>query len=308
MQSFSEPFVSDLASVIFDGLIVHDGKSVLEANDRAARIFGYDSGDSMIGVPYLTLLAPDGRRDVETRISAGTEGRYSAFCRNRDGTDFAVDVNVREILRNGLRARLVAFRYSADHGELGDAFIQRSVAFDQAVQALATTIEQRDSFTAGHQNRVSYLATRVAEMLGMSEREITTIKIAGNIHDIGKVSVPAEILMKPSKLSTQEYNLIKIHPEAGQAIVKGIDFDGPVSDIILQHHERLDGSGYPLGIQDPIPPARVIAVADVYDALTSSRPYRAGMTPEKAINLMRDKEGRRLDALALDTLTSLVLH
>lgn len=308
MRLFSEPFVSDLVSAVFDGLIVHDGRTVTEANDRAGRIFGYDSGESMIGLPYQALLAPGGRRATERRVNAQTEGRYSTLCRRHDGTEFAADVNVKEIGRKGARIRLVALRYSADDGHsVDDAFIQRSLAFDQTVVALATTIEQRDSFTAGHQTRVSLLGTQIAESLGMSEREIATIRTAGNIHDIGKVAVPAEILMKPGSLSKQEYELIKNHPESGYAIVKSIDFDGPVRDIIRQHHERIDGSGYPLGINDPVPSARIIAVADVYDAMTSSRPYRAGMSPDDTIHHMKEKESG-LDPLALDKLTSLVLR
>lgn len=304
MQRFSEAFVSDLVSVVFDGLIVHDGAVVTDANERAARIFGYDNAESMVGLPYRALLAPSGRRPVEMRVSSGTEGRYNALCRRRDGLDFAVDVNTREVSWHGARMRIAAFRLAADdHNAVGEALIHRSLALDQTVRALATTIEQRDAFTAGHQTRVSALGTRIADRLAMTEREIETIRIAGNIHDIGKISVPAEILMKPSALSEQEYNLIKLHPGAGRAIVSGVEFDGPVREAILQHHERIDGSGYPDGIDNLIPEARVIAVADVYDALTSSRPYRAGMAPEDALDLMHGQEGGGLDPDALNELS-----
>lgn len=308
MLFFSEAIVSEVVAVAFDGIIAHDGKLITDANERAARIFGYDSPESMVGLPYRALLAPSGRRSTEMRVASRTEGRYSALCRRRDGSDFIVDVNAREFTYDGTRTRLVAFRYSMNDDSLdGESLIQRSLALDQTVTALATTIEQRDVFTAGHQSRVSALGIKIATGLGMTDREITTIRIAGNIHDIGKISIPAEILMKPGRLTRQEYDLIKIHPTMGWSIVKSVDFDGPVQQIIVQHHERLDGSGYPDGIRDPIPQARVIAVADVYDALTSSRPYRAGMDPASAISLMEEEEGSRLDPDALAKLAALVL-
>lgn len=310
MHFFSKAIVSDIVAVAFDGIIAHDGEFITDANERVARIFGYDSAEAMVGLPYHELLSPFGRRSTEMRIASGTEGRYSALCRRRDGRDFFVDVNARELTHEGTRARLVAFRYSSanDDDPAGEALIQRSQALDQTVMALATTIEQRDAFTAGHQSRVSELGIKVATALGMSDREVTMIRIAGNIHDIGKISIPAEILMKPGALTAEERNLIKIHPVMGSSIVKSVDFDGPVQEIILQHHERLDGSGYPDGIQDPIPPARVISVADVYDALTSARPYRAGMEPTTAISLMHEQEAHRLDPDALAKLSSIVLQ
>lgn len=307
MRLFSEVFVSDLVSAVTDGVIVHDGEVITDANDRAAAILGYESAEEMVGLPYRALLAPSGYHAAEPRVASGTEGRYHVLCRRKDGVEISVEVSTRETTVNGRRARIKAFHYAdEDQTPFGESLIHRSLALDQTVKALAMTIEQRDAFTAGHQNRVSALATRVAAALGMSSREIATIRIAGNIHDIGKISVPAEILMKPSALTEQELNLIKIHPAAGAAIVGGVEFEGPVHQTILQHHERLDGSGYPGAIADPIPEARIIAVADVYDALTSSRPYRAGMTPGDALDLMNEQEGGRVDANALEMLSRVV--
>ncbi|MGA8262779.1 MAG: HD domain-containing phosphohydrolase [Arenicellales bacterium] len=308
MHIFSEDVVSDVAAVAFDGLIAHDGSLITDANERAARIFGFDTAESMVGLPYTTLLAPSARRSTQMRITSGTEGRYSTLCRHSNGSNFVADINTREMTYKGSRTRLVAIRHSAnDDKPIDEALIHRSLALDQTVTALATTIEQRDMFTAGHQSRVSQLGIRIARALDMSDREITTIRIAGNIHDIGKISIPAEILMKPGRLTHEEFNLIKIHPSMGSSIVKTVDFDGPVGQTILQHHERLDGSGYPNAIKDPIPEARVIAAADVYDAMTSDRPYRAGIDPARALSLMHEEETGRLDANALEKLASVVL-
>lgn len=306
-EMLSGPFVADVISVVFDGVIVHDGAAVLEVNERAAQMFGYDSRESLKGVPYSSLFSEESRKVTKTRISRRTEGCYSALCRRADGEEFPADLNARETAIDGLRARIVALRYGHGGESTGaEALVQRSLALDQTVTSLATTIEQRDTFTAGHQSRVAVLGMRIAAITGMSSREMTTIRIAGTIHDIGKIAVPAEILMKPEALTAQEYELIKIHPVKGYQIVCGIDFDGPVHEAILQHHERLDGSGYPAGLTDPIPESRVLAVADMYDALTSSRPYRAGKTPEDALAVMED-EHNCLDADALDALSSLVM-
>lgn len=307
MQVFSEAFLSDVVSVVFESLVVHDGAVILGANERAAQMFGYGTATAMAGLPYSNLVASTSRNLTDMRISTRAEGQYSVLCRRADGDELPAEVNVKETVWNGARARIVAFRYRGDSDASGEVATQRSLALEQTVKSLAATIEERDSFTAGHQGRVSELATQIATALGMSDREITTIRIAGNLHDIGKISVPSAILMKPEALTTEEYGLVKLHPETGFRIIHSVDFDGPVHDAILQHHERLDGSGYPRGIDDPIPEARILAVADVFDAITSSRPYRAGSSTAGAMDLMYGHESARLDGAALDTLSSLVL-
>jgi len=128
--------------------------------------------------------------------------------------------------------------------------------------------------------------------MGMSSREIATIRIAGNIHDIGKISVPAEILMKPSALTEQEFNLIKLHPGSGAAIVVGVDFEGPVHETIMQHHERLDGSGYPNGLEgdEILPEAKILSVADAFEAMTSHRPYRPAHSIGEALDILKEEQ------------------
>jgi len=305
---FSGPFLSDVVSAAFDGLIVHDGSVILDANERAAKMFGYDTPDAMVGLPYYVLVSPSLRAVTAERVNTQSEGQYSLLGRRVDGDEFFVHVNAKETVHKGNRARVVAFRYGGDRSIQGDDITQRSLALERTVKALAATIEQRDTFTAGHQSRVAELGERIAGALQMSDREITTIRIAGNIHDIGKIAVPAEILMKPEALNDEEYKLVKRHPEAGFRIIHSVDFDGPVHETILQHHERLDGSGYPAGTLQPIPEAQILAVADVYDALTSSRPYRAGKSPADAIAIMKEEEQGRLEGDAVKALSSLVLN
>ena len=147
---------------------------------------------------------------------------------------------------------------------------------DSTIQALVTVTEARDPYTAGHQRRVTQLACAVARELGLSADRVAGLRVMGLLHDIGKISIPAEILSKPGKLSDTEFGLIKSHAQAGYEIVKEIQFPWPVAEVILQHHERMDGSGYPQGMTGPdiILEARILAVADVVEAMSSHRPYR----------------------------------
>jgi putative two-component system response regulator len=155
----------------------------------------------------------------------------------------------------------------------------------QTVAALARTVEMRDPYTAGHQMRVGELAFRIGQQLGFSEGELQGIKVMGMLHDIGKIVVPAEILSKPSKLKPYEFLLIKAHSQAGYDVLKDIDFPWPVAQAVLQHHERLNGSGYPLqlkGRQIAIE-ARILAVADVIESMSSHRPYRPALGLNAAV-------------------------
>jgi HD-GYP domain-containing protein (c-di-GMP phosphodiesterase class II) len=155
----------------------------------------------------------------------------------------------------------------------------------QITVALGRVVEARDPYTSGHEERVGALGRQIAIEMGMSENEADGVEIAGLVHDIGKLSVPAEILTKPSHLSPIEVRLIREHSRSGYEILKDIAFAWPVADIVLQHHERVDGSGYPNGLtgEQMLPQARILAVADAVEAIASHRPYRAAKGPEQAI-------------------------
>jgi len=175
------------------------------------------------------------------------------------------------------------------------------------IQAMAHTVETRDAYTAGHQRRTTNLARTIAQEMGLSENEVDGIRMAGVIHDLGKISVPAEILSKPSKLSSLEFSLIKTHPQTGFDILKGIDFQWPIARIILQHHERLDGSGYPKGIpgNEIMKEAKILAVADVVEAMSSHRPYRATLGTVAALVEITKKKNILYDAEIVDTTVDL---
>ncbi len=186
------------------------------------------------------------------------------------------------------------------------ADLQRTL--EGAVQAVSNIVEARDPYTAGHQRRVAQLSAAIAARMGLSEYEREGLRLAALIHDIGKVAVPAELLSKPGRLTEIEFWLIKAHSTAGHDIISGIEFEQPIADIVLQHHERLDGTGYPHGVSgsDIRVEARVLAVADVYEAMVSHRPYRPALTPEVAIGELREGAGRLYDADAVDACLAVI--
>ena len=173
---------------------------------------------------------------------------------------------------------------------------------EEALQAISTMLEKRDPYTAGHQNRVADLAEKIALEMGLSKEQAHGVKLAAIVHDIGKIQVPAEVLNKPGKLSDLEFDLIKLHPQTGYDILKGIKFPWPIAEAILQHHERLDGSGYPKGLKanQIIIEARIIAVADFVEAMSSHRPYRPGLGLDAALSEITKLRGTQLDPTIVD--------
>jgi putative nucleotidyltransferase with HDIG domain len=175
--------------------------------------------------------------------------------------------------------------------------------FIDTVHSLASLLEMRDAYTAGHQRRVAELASAIAYEMGLSKDQIEGIYMAGLIHDIGKVSVPSEILNKPSRITEPEFDIIKNHSKIGYDILKDIDFPWPVALIILQHHERMNGSGYPQGLkgEDILIEARIMAVADVVEAMASHRPYRPALGLDRALKEIAKGKKILYDAEVVDT-------
>lgn len=171
-----------------------------------------------------------------------------------------------------------------------------------SVTALAQIVELRDPYTSGHQRRVADLAVAIATDMGLSGDDIDGLKIAGVVHDIGKIRVPVEILSKPGRLDDEEMALIKLHPEAGFQILKNIKFPWPIATIVQQHHEHEDGLGYPLGLKHGqiLLSASIITVADVVDAMSFHRPYRAALGIERAIEEIKAWSGIRYDSRVVD--------
>ncbi|MBU1671500.1 MAG: HD domain-containing protein [Actinobacteria bacterium] len=268
-------------------------------------------------VPMLSVLFEEGivtgHRSFNVRKSGEvfpTEASITLL-RDPDGSpggfltvlrDRSLQVQIEDELRRVRDEMETLKEVSARSGaEIGQAELMRSAA-QATVSALAAVAERRDPYTAGHQQRVSVLATAIGEEMGLSASVVEGIRVAGILHDTGKVVIPGEILSKPTNLSEFEYGIIKSHPRVDAEIVEGIDFPWPVARAVLQHHERMDGTGYPAGLKadDIILEARVLAVADVVEAMASHRPYRPALGVEIALEEIAAGSGKRYDTTTAD--------
>lgn len=209
------------------------------------------------------------------------------------------EVKLLEELASDLSYGIINLRRRIEHKKQTLLFKE---SLEQSIQAIAATIESRDPYTAGHQRRVGELATAIAQEMGLPENQIQGIHFAAIIHDLGKIHIPSEILSKPGKLNDLEYRLIQIHPQSGYEILKNIKFPWPIADIVLQHHERLDGSGYPQGLNgnEILIESKIMSVADVVEAISSHRPYRPSLGIEYALNEITRGRGVLYDELAVD--------
>jgi PAS domain S-box-containing protein len=256
-------------------------------------------------MPWRTLALEHGYRSMialPIPMSAGQLGVLSIYSEHSHAfsTD-AIEV-LTDLARalahgvDGLRARVERATYKA----------QFDSSLEASVQAVAAAGELRDPYTAGHQRHVAQLAVAIATELGLDAELTIGIGVAASIHDIGKLAVPAEILSKPGQLSANEYALMKEHPQAGRDIVASIDFPWPVAEMVLEHHERLDGSGYPYGLrQEQISVgARVIAVADTVEAMQAHRPYRPAVGLPAALDTIAEGRGTLFDAATVDACIS----
>jgi PAS domain S-box-containing protein len=186
------------------------------------------------------------------------------------------------------------------NGEINRASLQRKLteALSAIVAPMVAAMEMRDPHTAGHESRVADIAVAIGREMGWPEEQLHGLYVAAQVHDIGKISIPAEILTKPTKLTAAEWGMIREHPETGYTILKDIPFAWPVAEIVRQHHERLDGSGYPQGLKGDaiLPEAKVLAVADMVEAMASHRPYRPAIELEVVLKMIEADAGSLLDA------------
>ncbi len=186
--------------------------------------------------------------------------------------------------------------------QLTSSFKYLRKTMEGIITAMALALEMRDPYTAGHQRRVAGLACAIAKEMGLDGDTIEGIRMAGLVHDLGKIQIPAEILSKPSRLTDFEFGMIKFHPEAGHHILRTIEFPWPIAEIVLQHHEKMNGSGYPQGLrgQDILLEARILTVADVVEAMASHRPYRPAHSLDQALEEIRINRDVLFDAEAVD--------
>lgn len=177
-----------------------------------------------------------------------------------------------------------------------------------ALEALTRALEMRDPYTHGHARRVAYLAECIGKELGWDEKQLLAIRVAGKLHDIGKISVPLDILTKPGALTELEYKMVQEHVGKGYQLLKDVKFSFPLAQIVYQHHERMNGSGYPLGLKGDqiLPEARILAISDVLEAMTCRRPYREALGLDKAVERLKNGSGTKYDKKLIDIVLRLI--
>lgn len=309
--------ISDYAQ---DGIIVLDDEGLIQFwNPAAEKMYGY-SASEVLGQPLHELLVDKDQCELfrqgmpkfkqsGTGPMIGNVARLAA--RKKDGSTVVAEHSISAVNVQGRwhaigLVRDITERYNMERMQ-AHHHQQLTQSLRNTVLALVRTLEKRDPYTAGHEQRVAELSCAIGREMGLNENQIEGIHFGALIHDIGKVYIPFEILNRPGKLTAEEFSLIKTHPAVGREIIADIDFPWPIGDMILQHHERVDGSGYPAGLrgEDIILEARIIAVADAVEAMSAHRPYRPALGIDKALQEVTKMRGKILDPVVVDACLTL---
>jgi len=299
-----------IIDTVDQAVICTDEKGMIILSNRAAeKLFGRKR-DQIIGREVFNFMESRCSRSEDRLITNGSRvDKRSVIVTRSDGSRVEVEALVTKIdgsQSGGPGARTVySFAESNFHHVLPES-TERTIK--SLIETLSTVVEVRDPYTAGHQRRVSKLATAIATEMGLNSDQIDTVREGALLHDIGKISVPTEILSKPGRLTENEWFLIQSHSEAGFEMLERIELPWPVSSIVRQHHERLDGSGYPQGLRGKEIPleTRIVTVADVFEAIVSHRPYRPAHETSAAITELTEGAGKLYDPDVVDCCLSVV--
>ena len=285
----------------------------ITANTALARMAGYDSPEELIESikdmgTQLYVHPVDRKRFMEIREAKGFVDGFEVEFYKKDGSTFWVVINARavkneqgEIIYHEGLIEDITIRKHAEE-QLHQTLDRLKKAVGATIQVLMSAVEFRDPYTAGHQKKVADLARTIATEMGLAPDKIEGIRMAGSIHDIGKLSIPAEILSKPTKLTDIEFSLIKEHSQSGYEMLKNVESPWPLAQIVYQHHERINGSGYPRNLKgdEILIDARIMAVADVVEAMASHRPYRPTLGIEAALEEIEKNKGILYDDVVAD--------
>jgi len=294
-----------------DAIMLLDDKGFYDCNPATLAIFGCAKRSEFVGKhpsqfsPPMQSNGVNSMQLADQRIADAFKNGSNIFdwvhCK-LDGTLFPAEVLLvafehegKHVLQATVRDITTRVNYEKKLADEADK-LNRSLA--ATVATMSKAMELRDPYTAGHESRVAQIACAIAQELGWDEHRITGLRMAGLIHDIGKMGIPSEILTKPSKLSEFEEKLVQQHAQFGYDLLKDIEFPWPIADVVRQHHERIDGSGYPLGLKGNaiLPEAKLLAVADMLDAMSTSRPYPFAPGLPLAIAQIKNESGKQLDA------------
>jgi PAS domain S-box-containing protein/putative nucleotidyltransferase with HDIG domain len=280
-------------------------------NRQGYETFGFSEGDVANGMNVLQTIIPEDKARAIDNISRRIKGErfipqeYTAV--RKDGSRFPVLIYANPIIRDSKYAGMRGILVDITERKQLELSLEQSIAdlnktLDDIIATMSTIVELKDPYTAGHQKRVARLAAALAEEIGLPANKVDYIRTAALIHDIGKLYVPSDIMSKPGKLSDLEYKIIRTHSESSHDILKSIDFPWPIADIAWQHHERMDGSGYPVGLKSDeiLVEARILAVADVVEAMASHRPYRPALGVDQALEEISANRDKLYDSVVVD--------
>ncbi len=297
-------------------MIEHEKGTVVEFSPGAEHMLGYKRQE-VINQPAYVLNLPDAMIKAP-EISGKDSENLSDFTRElmvmtKSGkllpsmfTTYPL-LNAQDEISASLVVAIDVSERTKAKQKLQESMEKLEKVLEGSINAMALTVEMRDLYTAGHQQRVADLASAIAKKMHLSENRIYGINLAGLIHDIGKISIPAEILTKPGRLNSIEFDLMKTHPKVGYDILKGIEFPWPIARTVLQHHERINGSGYPFGLKGNkiLLEARILGVADVVEAMASHRPYRPALGIDKALEEISKNNGVLYDPAIVEACLNL---
>ena len=309
----SETMFRSIAEQISEIIFVTDQTGVTTyASPAVEAITGYKP-EEVIGHRFLEFLVEE---DIERAICSFQEGlitkkdyllefRY----RKKDGSIINAELHVQYYEKQGFIGLLRDITSRKDVEKKTNDFLRQLEHMTTGtLQVIANIVDAHDPYTAGHERQVGIIASDIAKEMGWPEEKCNYLELIGMVHDIGKISIPTEILSRPGKFSPLEYDLVKTHAEQGYQILKDIEFPLPIARIIREHHERMDGSGYPQGLKgnEMLPESRILAVADVLDAMSSHRPYRPSLGLEAAINEIETHRGTLFDPEVVDAMLRLI--
>jgi PAS domain S-box-containing protein len=298
-----------------DSIFLFDLEGNFLYMNEAAYITRWYRKEELLSLGAWALATPEAavyQDNILRELWANGEMIFESEHRRQDGSVMPVEIFARVLKVEGRELILSVARDITERKQAETQVRQGLESLHQALQgtvaALANTVEIKDPYTAGHQRRVAHLSCAMARELGWSPDRVEGIQVLCFLHDIGKIAVPAEILNKPGKISLTEFGLIKVHPQVGYDILKDIAFPWAVAQGVLQHHERLDGSGYPSGLtaEEITPEAKILAVADVVEAMVSHRPYRPALGIEQALEEITRNRGKLYDPDAVDVCVRLL--
>jgi PAS domain S-box-containing protein/putative nucleotidyltransferase with HDIG domain len=306
----SEARYRNLFESAAEGILITDieTKRFRYANPAICNLLGY-TNDELLQLRVSDIAPADSLSSAVSKFEATsweTAHLSNVPCSKKDGVIVYADIHMVPALVDGRRCN-IGYLTDVTHRMLAEEVRKQNYerllnTMKATIEAIALTIETRDQYTSGHQKRVTKLACAIATEMGLPEQKIEGLNLAGIVHDIGKMYIPAEILSKPGRLNKIEFDMIKMHPQAGYDILKNVAFPWPIAQVVLQHHERMNGSGYPSGLSaDSIfIESRIIAVADVVEAMGSHRPYRPSLGIDKALEEISQNKGILYDTDVVD--------